>query len=38
VLPVSIVWAVDDDDVAVVEQAVDEGSRAEVIAEVVARA
>lgn len=38
VLPVSIAWAVDDDDVAVVEQAFDEGSRAEVIAEVVAPA
>src|SRR5689334_22668579 len=38
VLPVSIAWPVDDDDVAVVEQPVDEGGRAEVIAEVVAPA
>src|SRR5262249_17804931 len=36
VLPISIAWTVDDDDVAVVEQAVDEGRGAEVIAEVVA--
>src|SRR5262249_28094267 len=38
VLPVSIAWPVDDDDVAAVNQPVDEGGRAEVVAEVVAPA
>src|SRR5690606_6084498 len=35
VLPVSVAWAVDDDDVAVVDHAIDEGGGAEVIAEVI---
>jgi hypothetical protein len=36
VLPISMAWAVCADDVAVVERAIDEGCRVEVIAEVVA--
>src|SRR5262249_4374715 len=38
VLPVSIAWTVDDDHVAVVEQAIDESGGAEMITEVVAPA